>query len=95
MYHKVYWWLCEKWCGTDCKTIEKSTAVEIKVYIFLVYKRSKIKTNMKYFRFIAQVQLKTEEGAMKQIPQSHVPVKTEENATLKQEFKQEFKTEFK
>jgi len=46
-------------------------------------------------RFIAQVQLKTEEGAMKQIPQSHVPVKTEENATLKQEFKQEFKTEFK
>ena len=50
---------------------------------------------MKYFRFIAQVQLKTEEGAMKQIPQSHVPVKSEENATLKQEFKQEFKTEFK
>ena len=50
---------------------------------------------MKYFRFIAQVQLKTEERAMKQIPQSNVPVKTEENATLKQEFKQEFKTEFK
>ena len=51
---------------------------------------------MKYFRFIAQVQLKTEEGAMKQVPQGQVTVKAEETvATLKQEFKQEFKTEFK
>ena len=50
---------------------------------------------MNYFRFIAQVQLKTEEGSMKQMQQGQIPIRTEENTTLKQEFKQEFKTEFK
>merc|ERR1712039_834620 len=32
-------------------------------------------------RFIAQIQLKTEEGAMKQVPQGQIPVKTEENSS--------------
>ena len=64
-------------------------------YIFFAGSRIKYR-NKKYFtRFIAQIQLKTEEGALKQLPQGQIPVKTEENSSVKQEFKQEFKTEFK
>ena len=64
-------------------------------HIFFAGSRIKYR-NKKYFtRFIAQIQLKTEEGALKQLPQGQIPVKTEENSSVKQEFKQEFKTEFK